>query len=563
MTISVAMMPPYSEDGSNDPLAPTSIPAQTSTLYLSGSVSSTDPDYFHIPVPSGWRLKELSLRRYQSTDNVAFFAVQKGEKFTAGQNLSLMLAGRHFGPNDLDKNLLSGITESILSDIVLWMNQTGAKTEYLFSLDFEVLDGPVIRGTEGNDVLPGTEFPEQIFGLGGDDRIEGGLRADTIDGGDGEDTAVYQGKSADYVVNPVASGNFEVSFVGPVIAIYPTPPTEGKDALKSIERLAFIDKEIRLRSGSDKADQIITSSSAELILGLSGKDRIEVNEGSHTITGGDGADYFSIQSGLVFISDLGNGGQDNLSVGSNALVSANVTFSWKATSASSNSGQILLTSIGKTVDLSAVRSGSKGFEIVNAASAASITGSFLSDTMFGGVGNDTLSGGTGDDTLSGGGGADFLRGGKGKDSFVFSPGDTGQSKGFDVISDFAKGTSGDVIDFSAVLNVGGSASAATSNQASINASTGIASFFTSKVIKIQPSGMTLGDAVSDITASMSATSDAEGEFALFRVANKGNYHMFISDGVAGVTDGDVVIQLTGIKTISTIDLSDGDLKIPS
>ena len=554
MTISVAMMPPYSEDGSNDPLAPTSIPAQTSTLYLSGSVSSTDPDYFHIPVPSGWRLKELSLRSYQSTDKVAFFAVQKGEKFTAGQNLSLMLAGRHFGPNDLDKNLLSDITEPILSDIVLWMNQTGAKTDYLFSLDFEILEGSEIRGTEGNDVLSGTEFPEQIFGLGGDDRIEGGLRADTIDGGDGEDTAVYQGKSADYVVTPVASGIFEVSYAGPVIAIYPTPPTEGKDALKSIERLAFIDKEIRLRSGSDKVDQIVTGSSAELIVGLSGNDRIEVNEGSHTITGGDGADYFSIQSGSAFISDLGNGGQDNLSVGSKALVSADVTFPWKATSATSNSGQILLTSIGKMVDLSAIKLGKQGFELRNTASGASLTGSFLSDTMFGGVGNDTLSGGTGDDTLSGGEGADLLKGGKGKDSFRFTLGDSGQSKGVDVITDFAKGKSGDVIDFSADLKIGGSVSAATSDQASINASTGIASFFAK-------SGLTLADAISDVAVSMSATSDAEGEFALFRVANKGNYHMFISDGVAGVTAGDVVIQLTGIKTITTIDLSDGDLRI--
>jgi hypothetical protein len=39
------MIPPYTDDGSNDPLAPTSIPAQTQAFYLSGSISSTDPDY--------------------------------------------------------------------------------------------------------------------------------------------------------------------------------------------------------------------------------------------------------------------------------------------------------------------------------------------------------------------------------------------------------------------------------------------------------------------------------------------------------------------------------------
>jgi Ca2+-binding RTX toxin-like protein len=548
------MIPPYTDDGSNDPLAPTSIPAQTQAFYLSGSISSTDPDYFHIPVASGWRLKELSLRSYQSLDNIAFFAVQKGEKFTAGQNTSLMLVGRHFGSQDLDQNLLAGVSNLITSDIALWLNQTGAKTDYLISVDFEILDGPTIRGTVGNDVLVGTEFPEQILGLDGDDRIEGGLRADTIDGGDGEDTAVYNGQSADYVITPRDTRVFEISFAGPIVAIYPQPPTEGTDTLRSVEKLAFDDKEILLRSGSAKADQIIAGVGAEIILGLSGKDKIEITEGSHTITGGAGADYFSIHAGSVYISDLGDGGQDNLRLGSTAIVSANVTSSWKATSATSNSGRIVLSSIGKTVDLSAVKSGSQGFELRNAASAASLTGSFLPDTLSGGAGDDTLSGGAGDDTLSGGGGADLLRGGKGKDSFRFASGDGGQSKGFDVIADFTKGKSGDLIDFSSSLTVGGSVTAATNDQASINPSTGVASFLTH-------SGLTLADAISDVAGRMSADMDSHGEFALFKVANKGNYYLFISDGVAGVTAGDIVVHLIGVKAITTVNLLDGNLAI--
>jgi hypothetical protein len=550
----VGIISPYSEDGSNDPLVPTSIPAQTHTLYLSGSVSSTDPDYFHIPVSSGWRLKELSLRSYQSTDKVAFFAVQKGEKFTAGQNLSLMLAGRHFGPNDLDKNLLSGIADPIISDIVLWMNQTGAKTDYLFSLDFEVLDGPAVHGTENNDVLSGTEFPEQIYAMSGDDRVDGGLRSDTINGGDGTDTAAYPGQSAHYRIVHKEVGIFEIFFVGSNIDIYPSQATAGSDTLVSIERLSFDDKEILLRSGSVKADKIVAGGGSEVIVGLSGNDTIEAIEGTHTISGGAGADYLIIQSSSVFISDLGEGGQDILNVGSKAIVTANVTSAWKATSATSNLGRLTISSNGKTVDLSAVKLGSQGFELLNTASSASLTGSFLSDTLTGGTGGDSLSGGAGEDTIVGGGGADLLRGGKGSDSFGFDVGDSGQYKGCDVIADFAKGKLGDVIDFSSSLTVGGNISVATADHASINPSTGVATFFAK-------SGLTLSDAVSDIAGGMSIHMDAVGECALFRVANKGNFYLFLSDGIAGVTAGDVVIQLTGIKTISAINLSDGNLAI--
>ncbi len=71
------------------------------------------------------------------------------------------------------------------------------------------------------------------------------------------------------------------------------------------------------------------------------------------------------------------------------------------------------------------------------------------------------------------------------------------------------------------------------------------------------SGTTLADALADVAFGISSV----GEFALFRVSNTCNYYLFISDAVAGVAANDVVVQLVGVTTVNSIDLSVGDLTI--
>ena len=160
--------------------------------------------------------------------------------------------------------------------------------------------------------------------------------------------------------------------------------------------------------------------------------------------------------------------------------------------------------------------------------------------------------------IEGGIGADVLTGGLGRDSFILSPGQSGQSVGFDVITDFSKGALfvGDLIDFSLSLSIGGSSAAATATEASVNQSSGVATFASG-------SGTSLLDALSDVASRFTAATDSVGEFAFFKVASTGNYYMFISDGAAGVTSNDVVAQLTGVTSISAIDLTGGNLTITS
>ncbi|MEQ1890645.1 MAG: hypothetical protein ABL951_15950, partial [Alphaproteobacteria bacterium] len=119
------------------------------------------------------------------------------------------------------------------------------------------------------------------------------------------------------------------------------------------------------------------------------------------------------------------------------------------------------------------------------------------------------------------------------------------------------GGAGDEIDYiSAALVIGGSNATATATQASINMSTGVATFAGGQ-------GTTLADALADITARFTAATDSAGEFALFRVNNTGNFHLLISDGTGGVTASDVITQLSGVTTIGVIDLTSGDLTILS
>jgi RTX calcium-binding nonapeptide repeat (4 copies) len=186
------------------------------------------------------------------------------------------------------------------------------------------------------------------------------------------------------------------------------------------------------------------------------------------------------------------------------------------------------------------------------------------DRLVGGSGNDKLYGGAGDDRLNGGDGIDVLRGNTGLDVmyglaggdyFVFDFGDSGPAwELIDKIGDFTKGGIGigDRIDFVADLSIARAANPASATQASISAATGIATFAAG-------SGTNISDAVSDVTASFSADGEKAGEFALFQFINLPSYFLLVSDGVAGATAGDVLIELIGITSISGVDLTTGDL----
>ena len=129
-------------------------------------------------------------------------------------------------------------------------------TASLFSEDLDYIDGGA-----GNDLL---------YGGNSSDIILGGLGNDLIDGGSGTDTVRVDGLfgsgvNTNYSISKFNDGSWNISFIGPTIAIYPPPATNGTDKLINVERLRFTDKSfaLDLDGNAGKAAKIIGS-----VLGL-------------------------------------------------------------------------------------------------------------------------------------------------------------------------------------------------------------------------------------------------------------------------------------------------------
>jgi Ca2+-binding RTX toxin-like protein len=272
--------------------------------------------------------------------------------------------------------------------------------------------------------------------------------------------------------------------------------------------------------GSLFNDTLTAANTGSTLYGFSGADTLNGGNGNDVFNGGDGADRIN-----------GGGGTD---IAYYASTSAAVSIN-------------LLTNINTGGE-------AQGDSLID---VEHISGTSSGDTIVGNASNNVFYGNGGNDRLGGGAGADILVGGAGSDSFVFALGDSGQTATtLDQVFDYAKGAVGvgDEIDFANGLTVGGVAAAATATQADINQTTGVAIFAAG-------SGTTLADALADIATSMTAGGDTVGEFALFRVNGTGNFYQFISDGVAGVGANDVLVQLTGVTSVGSIDLTGGDLTI--
>ena len=126
-----------------------------------------------------------------------------------------------------------------------------------------------------------------------------------------------------------------------------------------------------------------------------------------TFTGGAGIDTFNI-SGIDTITDLGNGGADNLKITSGASVTASLAATWTASSNTSNANAVsAATAANATIN-------TNGFN-VNVAAATGTSGWTLNATgtgttsITGSIKNDIINGNTsGGLTINGDGGADTI-----------------------------------------------------------------------------------------------------------------------------------------------------------
>jgi len=369
----------------------------------------------------------------------------------------------------------------------------------------------VITGTAASNAVVGTAGSDLLLGLGGSDTLTGNAGNDVVDGGAGADTIlatvddgddVYRGGAGDAdtysLANTAADATVDLG------AGTASSAQTGNDTLAGIER-------------------VVGGSGNDLLISAAGI--------ANRLAGGQGNDTYVVHDATDLVVEAAGQGTDS--------VSASVSFTLAA-----NVEDLTLTGLG---NLNGTGNGA----------ANVIVGNVGNNVLSGGGGVDTLNGGDGADRLIGGTGADSLTGGAGRDTFAFSAGDSSRfGATIDQVTDYAKGAAGlgDSIDFTAALTRGGSAAGATALTASVNQTTGVATFAAG-------SGTTLADAVNDIALRFTLSGDANGEFALFQVNRGGNFHLYISDGVLGASANDVVVELVGVTSVSAIDLTGGDLTI--
>jgi Ca2+-binding RTX toxin-like protein len=416
-----------------------------------------------------------------------------------------------------------------------------------------------IDGENGNDSINALAGNDTIDGGGGNDTLSGGLGVDTFNITAGTDRVMDLGAGGADVLS-VSSGATVNATVAATWTATTASSNSGTANLTSagfaVNLSAVVSGGVGFSitntgkaasfTGSGFADSLTGGAGNDTLIGGGGMDTLTGGAGNDAMTGGAAGDRF-VLLGSDTVVDFNSTDSDTVDI-TGVAAKAIVTFT-TVTGSLDLSGSTTAAAFRATAATS-------GASIIGGSGADSLIGGIGSDSLSGGLGNDTITAGAGADTITGGRGMDSLTGGAGSDTFVFAAGQTGQATGSDTVSDFAKGAvnTGDRIDYGVDLIIGGSSSTATANEAFINLSTGVATF-------AAKSGNSLADALADIATRFTAAGDAAGEFALFRVGGKGNHYLFISDGVAGVTANDVVVQLVGLTSISGIDLTNGNLTI--
>ena len=243
-----------------------------------------------------------------------------------------------------------------------------------------------------------------MFGLGGNDLLEGGAGADVIDGGDGIDTASYAESSAGVYVsllNLINSQGFITGQTG--------GDAEG-DQLKDIENLIGSGHNDTL-VGDNARNEVVGHAGDDIISGVGGDDVLEGGAGADTLIGGDGIDTASYENSDegVFVA-LGIGGvitkdSQNFIIGHQTGHAAGDRLKDIENLRGSALGDVL----GGDDNANTLWGGGGG---------DTLNGNGGDDRLFSGDGIDTLDGGAGDDILIAESGKNTLTGGTGHDIFV-------------------------------------------------------------------------------------------------------------------------------------------------
>jgi serralysin len=289
----------------------------------------------------------------------------------------------------------------------------------------------VMDGGEGDDTLVGGDENDSLRGGDGSDSIIGGAGRDTIDlragngptetvDGGADNDLIFLGGSTHTVQGgtgiDTADGTF---FADNYLLDLETGTTNFGERILGIEIYV---------SGGGR-DTILGSSVANLILGGGGDDSLNGRGGDDTLEGGTGNDTLVGESSAsTFL--LGGNDADSLVGGTGAdTLDGGAGIDRMAGGAGHDryvitAGDVVTEAVNGGRDtvvaaLAAVTLGANLEDLVGtAATAQTLFGNTLANSITGGIAADTLAGGAGADTLTGGAGIDRLLGGTEADHYI-------------------------------------------------------------------------------------------------------------------------------------------------
>ena len=233
----------------------------------------------------------------------------------------------------------------------------------------------VTVSVDGDDILNGGAGADTIQGNGGNDIINGNGGADDIDGGDGDDV-IKGGGGNDLIFG--GAGNDDINGNNGNDIIF---GGTGNDTL----------------TGGGGDDQLDGGDGDDTLKGADDNDTLLGGAGNDTLIGGGGDDHLDGGDG----NDTGSGGNDTLigGLGNDTLNGGGGTDSL---SGGAGNDTLIGGAQADTLD------GGDGDDIINGEGGA--------DVIFGGNGRDVISGGAGADIIEGGAGNDDINGDDGNDT---------------------------------------------------------------------------------------------------------------------------------------------------
>ncbi|MEP3435859.1 MAG: Calx-beta domain-containing protein, partial [Hoeflea sp.] len=251
---------------------------------------------------------------------------------------------------------------------------------------FQISNRVQFSGTSNGETVTGNEIDNELFGLGGNDTLEGRLGADILNGGEGTDTATYY-RSAQGVIVNMGNGTG-------------TGGEAQGDTLFSIENVTgspyadilYGNGFANVLSGGDEADTLFGFTGMDVLYGDRGNDRLEGGDDADILIGGDGTDTaIYAQSAQGVTINLGNG------TGTAGEAQGDTLF-----------------------DIENVEGSAQADILYGNGFANVLSGGNAADRLFGFTGMDVLSGDGGNDRLEGGADADVLIGGAGIDTAIYA-----------------------------------------------------------------------------------------------------------------------------------------------